>query len=352
VRRYEIVLGASPGVAPSRRIARNELMVGVRAGHFYLRWPAAGKDVVVSAGHMLNNMNAPAVARFLTDASREGDAVLSTFEWGPAEEFPFLPRVRVGRVVLRPAQWRVALRELWAERPEQFHEAVERWRTRWGVPRRVCLSMADNRLILDLEDAMQREELRTELSTLHESGYVLLQELLPSLDEVWTQGPDGRYLTEFVVSLVLREGAVQVDSVNTVTPLPGTPEIQTSMPLPRTIATAITEQASVRLRPPGSDWLFAKLYTSRSLEEDLVAGSLRNFADYMLSEGFADDWFFIRYSDPDPHIRLRFRGTAGQLSEQLLPRLCAWGGRAHEERALPALQSRHVRARDRALRRS
>jgi thiopeptide-type bacteriocin biosynthesis protein len=38
------------------------------------------------------------------------------------------------------------------------------------------------------------------------------------------------------------------------------------------------------------------------------------------------DWFFIRYEDPDPHLRLRFKGDPQRLVTELLPRLCRWGG--------------------------
>ena len=100
VRSYEIPLGVPAGVPPSHVIPLDELVAGVENGRFYLRWPAAGKRVIVSSGHMLNLHTAPPVGRFLVDVSNDARPVFSTFDWGPAESFPFLPRVQVGRVVL------------------------------------------------------------------------------------------------------------------------------------------------------------------------------------------------------------------------------------------------------------
>jgi thiopeptide-type bacteriocin biosynthesis protein len=34
--------------------------------------------------------------------------------------------------------------------------------------------------------------------------------------------------------------------------------------------------------------------------------------------------FFLRYTDPDPHLRLRFRGSSEWLTSFLFPRLCGW----------------------------
>ena len=59
------------------------------------------------------------------------------------------------------------------------------------------------------------------------------------------------------------------------------------------------------------------------METELLSGPVRAFAREMAGEGFAD-WFFIRYSDPRRHIRLRFRGEPARLLADLLPRVTAW----------------------------
>ena len=46
--------------------------------------------------------------------------------------------------------------------------------------------------------------------------------------------------------------------------------------------------------------------------------------EFATGAGLAADWFFLRYSDPDSHLRLRFRGDPGTLLGRLLPELCGW----------------------------
>jgi thiopeptide-type bacteriocin biosynthesis protein len=69
-----------------------------------------------------------------------------------------------------------------------------------------------------------------------------------------------------------------------------------------------------------------KLYCPRNLENDVVPESMLTFAENVVAAGLADSWFFIRYSDPDSHIRLRFHGSPQRLTGQLFATVCDWAG--------------------------
>jgi thiopeptide-type bacteriocin biosynthesis protein len=325
IRSHEIAVGVSAGVPHSRLIRLNELTLGIRDGRFCLYWSRTGAEVVVCSGHMLNYRNAPVAYRFLADINSDTRARFNGFDWGPAVSFPFLPRVQSGRCVLYPARWRIdtamAREELSCALPERFPEALALWRARWCVPRYTYLSTADQRLLLDLEAPTQAEDLRGALLGLGPAHHVILQEMIPSFDQIWTEGPGGRFLTEIVVSLVQRG-----------LPHASVPEGTTSRELRTEIQTPmepVSPRSTVRLCPPGSEWLFAKLYCRRAIEEDLIAGPVRCFAEEQLRKGAVSDWFFLRYADPDPHIRLRFQGDPHRLTAEVLPALCTWGTELH-----------------------
>jgi thiopeptide-type bacteriocin biosynthesis protein len=304
-RSHEIALGTTAG-HPDRVIPVDELVVGIRDGRFYVRWPAHDADVLGCAGHMLNNMQAPDVCRFIDDIRRDGQALFSSFDWGSAAGLPVLPRVQVGRVVLCPAQWRIgaqARKELAPDSPATFKAGLREWRTRWQVPRYVYLSFGDNRLLLDLDDEAQADELRVEIRQLADNSQLLLQEALPAPEHAWVGGPDGRYIPELIVPLVLRSSRSVADSRSRTSPAAATPD---------------------RLRIPGSDWLFVKLYFPRAFEDDLLTGPVADLCQHALETGAAEDWFFIRYADPDPHFRLRFHGRPELLTGELFPHLCTW----------------------------
>lgn len=58
---------------------------------------------------------------------------------------------------------------------------------------------------------------------------------------------------------------------------------------------------------PGSEWLYFKLYTGHKSADRLLTEVIRPLVSDLLSDGSVGDFFFIRYSDPKPHVRLRLR---------------------------------------------
>lgn len=323
---YEIVLGVTPGVMDDHVIPVDELVVGVRNGSFFLHWPRRQADVRLRAGHMLNPKGAPTIARFLDDLSYEGIAILRPFDWGAAEVLPFLPRLQVGRAVLSLARWRVTSnqrdRELRTTPPGAFTDTLSAWRARWHLPRHIYLSSDDNRLLLDLDDPHHQEELRLDLAALHDGQALLIEEAYPTPDQAWLPGPDGRYVSEFVIPLLR---TVSAPSVPSRSPRhnqpPGDEARQKDLPALHAPAPLARQEY---LRPTGSDWLFVKLYCGADAHDDLIAGPIRAFAAETLGGALARQWFFMRYADPAPHVRLRFHGDADVLLRVLMPRLCAW----------------------------
>src|SRR5262249_26551525 len=192
-----------------------------------------------------------------------------------------------------------------------FHQRLAGFRERWNVPRYVYLATFDNRLLLDLEAPEQAEELREELAKVQDLGAVSLDEALPGPNHAWVKGPNGNYLAELVVPLVRRP---RVDSSPA-----ELPTNNDSSGLTVSVATPFT-----RLRPPGSDWLFVKIYCPATFEEELLVGAIRDFCHEVCGAGASNGWFYIRYSDPDPHIRIRFRGDPRRLITKLLPEVCSW----------------------------
>lgn len=320
---HELPVGALPSVPPENVIPLRELVVGVRDDRFYLRWPKGGADVVIRTGHMLNPAGSLTVAQFLHDVSRDGDPVLAGFHWGPASGFPFLPRIQVGRIVLSLAHWWLpaadARRELHAQDAAAFRAAFAQWRERWMLPRHVYVGSVDHRLLLDLDDPDHVEELRRDVVRLAPDDSLEIQEGLPGVDDAWLEGPDGHYVCELSVALVQDPAKRRPVNVNVNVPEPPVP--------PRDLP-----PRSAVLRSPGTDWLFLKLYTPKFLEEDLLAGPVRKFARHVVERGLADAWFFIRYGDPDLHVRLRFHGDPARLVSELTPAAFAWLGGLVDER--------------------
>ena len=310
VRSHEIVFGISPGVVDV--IPVEELVVGVSHDRFFVRWPAGGARLLnFVSGHMLSLYGAPPVAQFLMQVSHDGLVPFTLFDWGPAEGFPFLPRVQTGRIVLRPAEWNISKDVVDPAAPT----SIAAWRAAWDVPRHIAISFGDNRLVLDFDLPDHVQQLAAEVSALADGRSLVVQEVLPALDDVWLTGRDGHYCSELIVPLVLRPRETEGQAAHTEVPTEHDVE-----PAP-----VLARRAPVhRQHPPGSEWLFVKLYCPAERDPDVVGDALPAFANNVTAAGLADCWFFIRYADPESHIRLRFHGDAERLTEHLFGQICRW----------------------------
>ncbi len=72
---------------------------------------------------------------------------------------------------------------------------------------------------------------------------------------------------------------------------------------------------------PGSEWLYLKIYTGVKTADSLLADILHPVSQAMINQKIADRWFFIRYADPDFHIRYRLRLTDERHLGLVMPML-------------------------------
>ncbi|WP_108807284.1 thiopeptide-type bacteriocin biosynthesis protein [Aquimarina spinulae] len=57
----------------------------------------------------------------------------------------------------------------------------------------------------------------------------------------------------------------------------------------------------------GDEWLYYKIYCGARTSDVLLTETIKPLTAQLLEQGLIDSWFFIRYGDPDFHIRIRFR---------------------------------------------
>jgi thiopeptide-type bacteriocin biosynthesis protein len=55
----------------------------------------------------------------------------------------------------------------------------------------------------------------------------------------------------------------------------------------------------------GSEWLYYKIYCGYGTTDGLLREIIGPLSNSIKTDGFIDHWFFIRYVDPNPHIRWR-----------------------------------------------
>ena len=272
LREHAIGLDAPDAIAPA------DLDLALEDGRLVLRRRSDGRRVEprLTSAHDVYTGRGLGLYRFLAHLQFQDAPAGVSWSWGPLESASRLPRVRAGRVVLAPARWRIApweVRRMAAGAHEERVAAVARWREEADAPRLVALQRPGVALPVDLDDPLGAEVL---LRAARDGEDVVVHEWWPAPDRMPVDGPDGRLHHELVIPFVS-------------TRAPSPPR-----PAPR--------HADVhRTFPPGSAWSSLKLYCGTAVAERIVAEDLPAVVA-------GRRWHFLRYADPEHHLRIRVLG--------------------------------------------
>lgn len=315
LRGYEIPYLGTSGADDDKQIAVTDLTVSVVGDRVVLRSRRLGCEVIprMTTAHNYSSRSLT-VYRFLCSHANQA-AGAAYWNWGAMSDFPFLPRIRHGKIILDRAQWRLTAEDL-APLAKAFEGsnaaktvaqtrairtriagAMAALRAKLGLPRWVVLGDGDNELPIDFDNELVVD---SAASLLKGRASATLYELLPAHDQLAAHGPEGAFAHELVVLLA-----------------------KDAPPLARGSHANLAAQLAARRFLPGDEWLYVKLYTGTATADTLLRDYLAPVIEQAIARGIASSWFFLRYGDPDWHLRLRFRGDPQRLSAELLPRLHA-----------------------------
>jgi thiopeptide-type bacteriocin biosynthesis protein len=305
LRDYEIVITGRPSVPPSRQVHLADLRVAVPAdlGRVQLRSARLRKWVeprLTTAHDVARDPYPP--YRFLGLVHRQGVAERIQWDWGDLDGAPFLPRVELGRVVLARARWRISAVEAagWSGLAGAARtSAVAQWRRRRQVPRYVQLPEPEGELTLDLTDRAGVDRLTAAVGR---GEPVVIEEMFPKPAELPVRGPGGRFAHDLIIPLRYQ---------------PNARAARAAPVLPRPPAQFSPEP--VRTFIPGSEWLSVKWYGGPRSIDRVLRERLGTLADDLGSAGIIDRWFFIRFRDPERHLRIRFHGPPARLAKEAIP---------------------------------
>lgn len=71
----------------------------------------------------------------------------------------------------------------------------------------------------------------------------------------------------------------------------------------------------------GSEWLYSKIYTGVKITDSILVEKLHPVIEELVSKDIIEKWFFIRYKDPDEHLRLRFYSSKPENLFQVITKL-------------------------------
>jgi thiopeptide-type bacteriocin biosynthesis protein len=301
LRDWEIECGGYSGAPPAQRLEPADLLVTVAGGEVVLASATLGRRVLVRSTTALNHgmVSLPA-ARFLALLASQGFSAGLEWDWGDLADIPMLPRLRHGRAVLALRRWSMSaseLHELDAGTDATGFRRLAAWRCAHELPRFVHVTHGKNPLLIDFDNVLSVDAF---VAAARGADRIRFVEA-PEVDSSPVIGPDGRYAHEFVLP------CTRVS--------PAAPAISA----PRSRAAPVPERS--RRFEPGSEWLYANLYGPKSTADGLLTGAIAPLRDRLRRADLIDRWFFIRYANPDRHLRVRFHGRPDDLLREVLPAL-------------------------------
>ncbi|MGE6537963.1 lantibiotic dehydratase [Bacillus luti] len=306
-REVTVTLGTN-GDDDTLQIPIDDIVVGASLENFYLKSKKLGKRIKVVAGNVLNYQSGPNIYRFMREVSLNDLDHWRIFNWGNMTSSPYYPRIRYKNIILSPAIWKLNRETIGMKNKpksdDEFLILFEKWREKWTVPRHVYMTYSDNRILIDLENILHLRELKNEL---FKQGRLQLRESLQDINKNCLSSPLGSHAMEVVFPLKKMNGVAKRKSIGAVED--GKKEM-------------VSEKMIYRL--PGSEWLYVKLYVPQARENEFISKYMTSFSNYIVQSGMAQSWFFMRYRDPDAHIRLRFYGDPEKLNASVLTYLRDW----------------------------
>lgn len=286
LREYEIVYLANSLAPEEHQLHLSDLMVSVRRNKVVLRSRRLNKIIVPRLSTAHNYRQGLPVYKFLCDLQFQDYHTGIGWHWQIPGDINFYPRVQYGNIILSKSTWMLHKKTypaLAKASPDKYMEIFGEIRTRLNLPRYVVVKEGDNELPADLDNEVAVHLLVT---TLLKKEQVTLQEFLHTPGNCWINGADGPHTNEFIIPLRnISSGKEKKQTTATVASLTDTP---------------------TRKFITGSEWLYVKLYAGTRSAETILKEKILPLTQELTQEGIIDQWFFIRYTDPEHHLRIRF----------------------------------------------
>jgi thiopeptide-type bacteriocin biosynthesis protein len=278
---YAHVIPVNTFPAASGNLRPADLSIGIMAGELVLVHRPTRKRVIPRLPTAFNfHHNEMPLYRFLCDLQFQ--SVRAGFDFDPEKLFPgldFYPRFEYGHTVLSLARWHLRREdiEFLLQQPLSISRLHVFCREK-GIPVNIAAGRGDQQLIFNLA---HDDEALFFLESLHDSSNSVIVEF---------PGPfsgkiriDEGFMLQYIATLHNKDRVYH----------------QAQKPID-TPADSITRDFL-----PGSEWVYIKIYCTNRSAEYILLNVLLPWVH--VNKPRIRQWFFVRYYDPDRHLRVRFR---------------------------------------------
>lgn len=300
LRPFEIPYVGVASVDAEHQLPLSDLMVSVQRGNVILRSKKWNKRVIprLSSAHNYSYNSLPAY-KFLCDLQQQSVRGGFYWDWGVCANKPYLPRVMYHNLVISRASWDVKQKDIDALGKDRDKLVAEftKFREARNMPALVTIADSDNELLID---CTQPESMDVMLEFIKKRQSVKLKEFLFGENESMVKDAQGNaYANEVLIPLQYKTAE---QAAKTATRFRDQEQLQ----------------AVQRNYTPGSEWMYIKIYCGYALTEELLSTYFSEKVPAWQQEGLLENFFFLRYADPNPHLRIRFLNSKNRSNNDLL----------------------------------
>lgn len=270
---------------PDEEIKIENILIGCSNEGLYLKDKASKRILDITTTNMLNLTQVSNLIRIVSEISRYQELEWMIFPWDIYyENFTYIPEIKYKNIILSNEKWSLQeLKILYQEQKiknfDDFDIELIKFISKFSVPNEVYSKFADNKIPIDLNRKEDRELL---YKNLKKYPMVIIERVEDGKSPLIINKSE--YSAE--VTLPFLSNYQQVDTNANIS------------------GTVIKFQHHL----PFEEWLFIKFYGDVDRQDELLA-----HIEFLLAEKIHLDFsakelfYYIRYNDPNPHIRLRIK---------------------------------------------
>lgn len=282
---------------PQKRIPLSDIYVNVYGDKISLWSKRLNKQIIprLTTAHNFQYNSVP-IYHFLSELQNESEdcAHRHRFDWGNFEfMYKSLPRAVYKNVILKEAIWSFDIddiKEILAEFKSK--KTITEFATKWKLPTMFFLADGDNMILVDLNHLLSLEAFCHEIKS---KESITITEYIEDKGESLIKNKQGQYFRNEIIAYLKNDTFVPTDERKDV---------------------MLYGNFSSQNMSPGSLWSYYKIYMSENINEKILSDNLAPFLEKITNENSASKHFFIRYADPDFHLRIRFLNNSMESKQK------------------------------------
>ena len=287
-RQYEIPYLAKSSLPNEFQIPLDDLLVSVdlQRDKVILRSKRLNKEIIPRLSNAHNYLqNSLPLYNFLCDLQTQNLQNNFDLSWSSvAPRAVFYPRMTYKNAVISLATWHFEnndFMELIACESGDLMCKIKAFRKRWSLPERFVLADFDNELLVNTNNILS---IQIWIDSIKNRDKIEVKEFLYAPENSVIKNALGQGFTNQFIAAFMNENTVYQG-------------LSADLKVEKN---EIQRNFSV-----GSEWIYFKFYMGVKVGDNFLFQAIKPLTEELINQKLIDKWFFIRYADPEKHIRFR-----------------------------------------------